>query len=64
MPTWDISVQPHIYTHIGRLCLGRVRLPIGGKHNMDAPNATPSAPATAVAVDDDGPETATAPETR
>jgi NADPH:quinone reductase-like Zn-dependent oxidoreductase len=30
---------------------------------MDAPNATPSAPATAVAVDNDGPETATAPET-
>jgi hypothetical protein len=30
---------------------------------MDAPNATPSAPATAVAVDDDGPETATARET-
>ena len=29
---------------------------------MDAPNAMPSAPATAVAVDDDGPETATSRE--
>jgi hypothetical protein len=55
---------PHLHVHRPSRTWGGVRLPIGGEHKMDATNATPSAPATAVAVDDDGPKTATTPKPR